>query len=88
MSLYDGVAVATHTLLAQMMRMLLAKGVLSVEDIRELLDTAISRLESSSLDIESIRDARKMLEGDLASAFGSASPSGRSGRKRPKLGRR
>jgi hypothetical protein len=52
------------------MTTLLKKNVLSPEDIREVLDTTISKFEASSLDIESFRVARIVLDGALAEAFG------------------
>ena len=71
----DGVTAATFVLLGNLMTTLLKRKVLSPEDIREVLDTAISKFESSSLDIELFRDARKFLDGALAEAFGG--PRGR-----------
>ena len=65
----DGVAVATLALVGNLMTTLLKKKVLSLEDIREVLDTSISKIESSSLDTESTRDARIVLDRVLAEAF-------------------
>lgn len=65
---YDG-AVATHSLLGQLLRMLLEKKILSIEDVRSLLDTALTRIEASQLDADSLHDARKLLEGDLQQGF-------------------
>jgi len=72
----DGVAVATYVLLGNVMTTLLKKNVLSPEDIREALDTSISKIEFSAFDIEPFREARKVLDGTLAQAFRGAPRAG------------